>query len=160
MTDSADSNELSITVAKAISDSMSESFELPSSEIIYKFDKVEVSLLQKKHSDAEALEIMRRIAEAKISIIFNKVDTSSAFENAWKDIESLGYSTAEREATMLFYRAQFLMRNNLGRDLVANAIERLGIIANNFKNERSERLADHFEKVHKNLLIEMNAKYS
>jgi hypothetical protein len=105
MTDDTGSNGFSISVAKTIDSAMAAFFELASSEVVCKFDKLEENLLQKERKSIEILEIKRRVAEAKISILFEKIDAKSVFEDSWNDIESFGYSTREREATVLFYRA-------------------------------------------------------
>ena len=160
MTESKESNERSNTVGKAIANTMAKSFELSSLEVIDKFNLLENSLLENVTNSVEMLEIKRRIAEAKISIIFEKSDSKDVFEGVWDNFHTLGYSTAEREATMLFYRTQFLIRNKYDKPLVINSIERLGEIANGFENDQSEQLSQHFKKVHKNLIIEMNDKYS
>ena len=160
MIDTNKSNEECATVAKAIEYTMAMSLDLSTPEVVEKFNLLESSLLENETNPVKILEIKRRVAEAIITIIFEKSDSKDVFENAWDNIHKLGYSTVEREATMLFYRAQLLIRNKYDKPLVINTIGRLGEIANYIKNKRSQQLAEHFKKVHKNLIIEMDAKYS
>ena len=146
----------SIEIVRLIETEIANSFKLPSKEVVEKFNKLQERLLNLEVSDSEALEIKRRIAEAKISILFNRIDNENEMDQAWSDIEIIGYSTKEREASMLFYYSKYLIKNKKHKNIVINIIDRLVGLVEEFKTDQSqEKLAEHFAKVHANLISEL-----
>lgn len=157
---SANSNDKSRSVSKAIAEVTAQAFELTSREALAIFDELEFELLHKEPDKSKCLEIKRRIAEAKISIIYDRNISRNIFDESWNDIQRLGFSTAEREATMLFYRAYFLIKDGKDRRLTADTINRLGLLVSDLRVKRSKLLAEHFERVHSRLMNDFKAKFS
>ena len=145
-----------IEIVRLIETEIANSLKLPPKEIVEKFNNLQERLLNLEVSDSEALEIKRRIAEAKISILFNWIDNENEMDQAWSDIEIIGYSTKEREASMLFYYSKYLIKNKKHKNIVINIIDRLVGLVEEFKTDQSqEKLAEHFAKVHANLISEL-----
>lgn len=153
-----DHSERSRRAGKAIARTTAKAFKQPPAEITQAFDALQATILGQDYSDTEVLEIRRRIAEARISVLAEK-DSGQYFEAAWTDMEALGYSDAEREATIVFYRAKFLIKNGVHRSPAAKAIERLGTLLNDFREQQSHRLVGHFGKVHERLLNELDRNF-
>lgn len=146
----------SIEIVRLIEAEIANSLKLPPKEVVKKFNNLQERLLNLEVSDSEALEIKRRIAEAKISILFNWIDDENEMDQAWSDIEIIGYSTKEREASMLFYYSKYLIKNKKHKNIVINIIDRLVGLVEEFKTDQSqEKLAKHFAKVHANLISEL-----
>jgi len=143
---SINQNERSRHVGKAIAETTAKALKLSPPDVMEVFDELKNIIFVDNFDESETLEIQRRIAEAKISVLAGK-EISKEFENAWNDIENLGYSDAEREASMVFYRAQFLIDKDLLSE-ASIAIERLGELISTFKNQR---LIDHFSQVYTKL---------
>ena len=158
MNNATDREELS-KAGRVIAETIAEAISLSSSDVLKKFAELETSLLQQGFDKSESLEIKRRIAEAKISILAKRKENIDHFEVAWNDIESLGYSSLEREASMLYYCARFLIENEPSRSSAAVIIDRLGALVKKFEVDQSQSLADHFLKLHEELLDDLNSKY-
>lgn len=144
--------------AKAIAQTIAKAFKLPTNEIATTFDSVKDELLDGIKDPSESVEVKRRICEAKISVLFKRPDSSDELQETWNEMESLGYSDLEREATMLFYRAQFLLKRTADKELTANAIERLRSLLGQF-DPNSKSLSDHYERIHQALQGEFDKKY-
>ncbi len=129
---------------------------LPSDQVLDEFDKVQTALLGSDLDDYSELEIRRRIAEAKISVLATRKNSTIELEQAWADIESLGYSNSEREATMLFYRAKSLIESRQDERSVEDLLGRLDqLVSSGFGGDRV--LVDHFAKVCRNLRNEFQS---
>ncbi len=87
----------------AIERATATSLRVSTAEAIEVFDACAIQVLSRVDSPAEALELRRRIAEAKVSVLFERHDALVEFSKAWAELESLGYSSNEREASMLVY---------------------------------------------------------
>jgi hypothetical protein len=72
------------------------------------FSSVLEALLGTSASTHESLELKRRVAEARLSVFYSSIFSRSFAQAAWSELESLGYSSAEREASMLFYWCKHL----------------------------------------------------
>ncbi len=150
-------NSRSVNVAKTIGKEIANSFDLSSKKVLEKFDSLEIELLEQGFDVREATEIKRRIAEAKVAILFNRIGDKDEMERAWNDIELTGYSTKEREASILFYYAKYLIKNRSDRSLITTIIDRLGNLTEEFKiQESQEKLAEHFANVHESLLTDLD----
>jgi len=159
MTNGSDQKERSIYVGKAIAETTVKAFKLTPTGVIELFDELEAALITNNYNKSETLEVQRRIAEAKVSVLAGK-EPSSEFEAAWNDVESLGYTDTEREASMVFYRAKYLIRKGSDKSSASNAIERLGVLVGYFNDQQSQHLADHFSQVHEKLLNDLASKFS
>ena len=153
-----DNIEKSVDVGKVIAKATAEAFKLSASETTEHFDNLQSSLLEKDFNDSEKLEIKRRIAEAMLSILSEK-SSFEDFEKAWDYIESLGYSDPEREASMVFYRASFLIKNKTDKNLAEKAIDRLEALINTFKEKKLQHLIEHFTQAHNRLLNDANSAF-
>lgn len=132
---------------------MVSAFRSDSSEVIALFDACRTSLLAEAHEDVERAEVGRRIAEAKVSVLFEREDATHAFLMSWDELEGLGYASLEREASMLVYFIKFTERAN-GTDKrrdKQSALDRLGKLINRMIESGSDALADHFRAVHSKL---------
>jgi len=159
MTNDLEKDERSRRAGKEIAYTTAKAFKQTPAEITEAFDALQATILGEANNDLEVLEIKRRIAEAKISVLAEK-DSDQEFETAWTDMEALGYSDNEREATIIFYRAKFLIENGAHRSLADKAVERLGNLVSAFREQQSRQLADHFGQVYKRLLNELDRKFS
>ncbi len=130
---------------KAINRTILEIMDSPADVVVDRLDTCLSELL--KNADGwERTELMRRIAETKLSILSERRD-SEVFLNVWEEMERLGYSNAEREASMLFYFLKVCARNKQVDDACTSALDRL---------ERLTKLVPeisraHFEGVHDRL---------
>ena len=153
-----DNIERSINVGKTIAKATAEAFKLSASEVTEHFNALQSTFLEKNFSDSEKLEIKRRIAEAMITVLSEK-DSFKEFEKAWGYIESLGYSDTERETSMIFYRATFLIKNRVDKNLAEEAINRLEALINSFQEKQLQHLIDHFTQVHNRLINDANLAF-
>ena len=75
------------------------------------FDATERELLEELDcSNFELIEMKRRVAEAKSAHCFSKTGFAQIHEAIWARLESLGFSSFEREATMLMLLARHYLR--------------------------------------------------
>lgn len=152
-------NERSAEIGKAIANATATALKLEPSEADTTFDALQTSMLcGASYDESEALEIKRRIAEAKVSIFSTMLNAQQEFLVAWRNLESLGYSDHEREATMVFYQARHLIRIKGDKAAAARAVVRLGEVVEHLRDAGSKDLQAHFQGVHDRLLDELQQK--
>ncbi len=98
----------------------------------------------------------RRLAEARLSLFFDRKDGEPYFDEAWLDMENLGYSSSEREASMLFLRAKNLLER-ADRDDLEEALIRFRVVVETKVSGESAAIAAHFHKVLAQLESEANS---
>lgn len=152
-------DERSLTVGSAIARSFSDSMQLSSSEAYRKLDQLASDLVSIGENEKEQREIQRRVAEAKVSLLYERKGCMTVFEKAWSDLLEVGFSNPEREASMRFYYIKFLLANGVRKDEIKREISRMGsLIDNNFgENEFSQK--QHFLNVKKQLEDEFESSF-
>jgi hypothetical protein len=136
------SNDLERHVARRIGEAIELNLDLPADDASAGFLELEAELLALSEDPLVLIEIRRRLAEIRLSEFLSKVDGLKYFHEAWEEMERLGYSTLEREASMLFYRARGLLAHEL-REHVAPIFERLDRIIDSGMNGQ-QSMAEHF----------------
>lgn len=139
----------------AIERATAKSLRVSTAEAVEVFDACAIQVLSRVDSPAEALELRRRIAEAKISVLFERHDALVEFSKAWAELESLGYSSNEREASMLVYALK--VRQDEGQTFPFDRAALLFRLDKNISEMRREgagsvAIADHFLMVRRSLL--------
>lgn len=144
--------ERSRYAARMIEQAMVDALRASSEEAINIIDTCRLALLADSSSEVERLEVARRIAEVKVSILYEKEGAKDDFLASWAEIESLGYSSPEREASMLFYFVKFNER--LKPQAESNkecALDRLGVLIGEMEASGENNLASHFRSVYSKL---------
>lgn len=142
--------ERSQHVGKMIDQTMVKAFGVESADVLVLFDACCSSLFSETQDKVERTEIARRIAEAKISILYQLENVGDDFRSSWAEINGLGFSSIEREASMLFYYLKYCARANDKDDLdldAQSAISRLETLIAQMVASGDETLAGHFETV-------------
>jgi hypothetical protein len=145
------SKERSLRVSKAIDQAMLRAVSAASAEVIVIFDICHSNLISSQlPSHAEKREIARRICEAKISELHHRRGPRKEFLSTWLEMEALGYSSMEREASMLFFYIRF-MENNGTEEAVSVALSRFAVLVDRMVAVKAPRLGAHFKRVLKRL---------
>lgn len=156
----SEADNRSRSVAKSIGRIVANAFDCSASDAMALFDQTESELLAEIDNEAEAIEVRRRIAEAKVSILAEKREsTAEEFESNWRALEILGFSNLEREASMLFCRAQFSIQHSAGENYAAYALKRLQDVIERLEKSEEIRLVEHFRKVHDRLSGDFKRAY-
>mgnify|MGYP003527830995 CR=1 FL=1 len=135
-------------VGKTIAKAMVEVLSASPGEVVSRMDSCRDNLLETAEDDEERDEIRRRIAEAKLSILWESRDTSR-FMAVWQEMERLGYTSAEREASMLFYILEFCARDVSCKDFL-DRLERL-------VTDMPAAARSHFESVYQKMREKLSA---
>ena len=147
-------NEIALAIGALLENEENKSW----ATILDEFSKLEVELLSKASEAWVELEIRRRICEANVTCAATRAVSVEEYESLWGELISLGFSSFEREASMNFFRAKFLMRNS---KLSGNALEAINSINRciaQFKSSGNDRTADHYSRVYKKLVEEYSIK--
>lgn len=146
------SQERSRSVAKAIERAMVSALRADSAKVTSLLDTCRSSLFAESYDDVERTEIARRVAEAKISILYERENARDEFMASWGELEGLGYSSLEREASMLVYYVKFSERSNVSGDADRrNALNRLEALISQLAVSGDENYAAHYKAVHVDL---------
>lgn len=138
--------EIHSRIALQIGGAMKDAIQLNSEEADRLLNEVEVGLLSTIDlREAYRVEVMRRISEAKVSLFYRRSDASALMEQAWARMLQLGFSSAEREATALLYRAKFLARN-MNHERLQEVLSSLGDLIENRIRPVDPSMADHFSQ--------------
>jgi hypothetical protein len=139
-------------VGKTIAKAMAEVLSATPDEVVSRMDGCRDSLLDTAVDDEERDEIRRRIAESKLSILWESRD-ASRFMAVWQEMERLGYSSAEREASMLFYFLEFCALDGCDDVSCKDYLDRLERLA--VSMPATARL--HFESAHQKMREKLSA---
>jgi hypothetical protein len=93
-------------------------------EIIQRLDAIADTFVGRAPSEAIALETKRRIVEWKFKLLIEQNVSIEIAENLRGQLQELGFTNVEVEATIDIYFAQFLMRNSQ-REMARSCLERL-----------------------------------
>lgn len=142
-------DERSRAVAKAIERTMVSAFRAGSSEVIALFNACRTSLMAEGLEDAERAEVARRIAEAKVSVLFEREGAAAEFLESWGELEALGYASLEREASMLVYFLKFIDRvHGADGQEKRGVLDRLDKLIGVMAESGNDALAEHYRTVH------------
>lgn len=133
-------------VAKAIESTIAQVLESPTPDVVRALDGCCDGLLAEDTPAEEFAEIARRIAEAKLSVLFNRADGGVEASNAWRTLEGLGFLSAEREASMLFYVIRSSCDPTIGLGERPALMSRLAGVVRKLEREQPA-VAEHFAKV-------------
>ena len=145
-------DEISKQIASRIAEAMSRAFQLGCAEVDRLFSALGADLDTIVRSPEQRIELQRRLAETRIALLYKRADAAPFFDNAWDEIERLGFSNAEREATALVYRAKYLARRKQDVEQEATLV-RLGRIIDDVLAQESSELAGHFRRVLEGLRV-------
>ena len=144
--------------AQAIANAIACSFEKSPEEIESFFNVLGDKLADQRFSSRERSEIRRRITEAKISILFKKRDSERLFRSAWNEMLALGFSNAEREATMRNYHIEFLLRTGASEQEILDEIQKFDSIIQNKIRKAAPKMAAHFMTVKRRHLKSLRSR--
>lgn len=96
-------------VGRAIEQALESAIAASSDEADGLLTEVETGLLAGTADDYETLEVKRRVAEARLSLFYSMPTSHELARSAWVALERLGFSSPEREASMLVYWAKHLV---------------------------------------------------
>lgn len=133
-------------VARRIEGVLAEALRADPARVIELMDACRSSLVAGSHSEDEELEIARRTAEAKVSILFDRENATDDFLASWASLEQLGYSSSEREASMLVYFLKFCMRTN-NNSRRRDALNRLDALVEEMAASGNDSLSTHYRAV-------------
>lgn len=151
--DMVSDQERSRAIGRAIETATLAAFDAAPAQVTSIFDECLSRLLGSSNSDWERVEISRRVYEAKVSILSGMSDAGDEFIEAWSGIERLGYSSLEREATMVFYFIRFIFKSGSDCEGKADAaLSRLWGLICRMRALGMDDMALHFESVHSRLL--------
>lgn len=137
-------------VGKAIAYMMAKVVRAEPSTVVSELDRCRKELLEAAETDWEREEIRRRIAEAKISVLWESSDRDR-FMSSWSEIERLGYSSPEREASMLFYFLEFSARNGGSEEACKAELDRLSSLAKTLPPPAGAHFQGAYERAHARL---------
>jgi hypothetical protein len=138
-------DDLERRVARWIGEAIELNLDRSADEASASFRVLEAELVALSEDSLVRIEIRRRLAEVRLSEFHAKVDGLKHFHEAWDNIERLGYSALEREASMLFFRASGLLAHDL-REHVAPILGRLDRIVDSGMDGQ-QSMAEHFRLV-------------
>jgi len=147
MKQSPEQQERSRFVARTIERAMVSALHAEPRAAIDLLNAARSSLMPEASSEAEKVEIARRVAEAKISTLWDREDATTEFQASWIEIERLGYSSPEREATMLVYFLKSNSRSSKQDSRSRDAVDRLEALIGQMASAGDVNLADHFRGV-------------
>jgi hypothetical protein len=133
-------------VAKRIEQAMLASLSLSSADTDRLFRELLEELTMASANELERIEIKRRSLEARIALLFDKADGLEYLEKAWAELSVLGYSSPEREATALDYRARAMFKAGRMTEF-AEIVDRLRHVASLVWPDNQKRTAEHFLRV-------------
>lgn len=140
-------------ISNAITDMALAARELDASNAARLFSAGEQELIQKGGwSDFELLEIRRRVAEAKFSHCISKSGFSYVADELWADLERLGFSSFEREATMLMLLVRHHLRMGT-RSKIDEILDRLDRVVS-----QAQITADNLQEASRKLRAEAEAE--
>jgi phenylpyruvate tautomerase PptA (4-oxalocrotonate tautomerase family) len=137
--------ENSKRVARAISQAVVSAIHADPAGVVRLLEDCRASLLLGQTSEYEKRELARRISEAKVSELFNREGGEREFRASWLEMETAGYTSLEREASMLFYYVKFCERAGLdGRSDLRAALDRMESLVDQMRTSGEENLASEF----------------
>lgn len=152
-------HERSRNVARPIERIMVDANSREPKEIVRLLDECQEKLLSDSAGEFEATEIARRIAEAKISLLFDREGADDEFVASWESMESVGYTSLEREASMLFFQLKFCERARANdHSLAVGLLDRFRLLIDRMSASGDEDLASHFRAVHGRLENALNLR--
>ena len=144
-------SQRSSKIGRKIGFALRSAIELAGPEADVLFAATEQEALKIAVGELEKLEVRRRVAEARLSLFYCSQTSGDFARRAWEDLESMGFSSPEREASMLFYWADYLLNSGATNSEIRASIERFGtVVGAEFEGESAE-VAEHFRAVHHRL---------
>lgn len=132
-------------VAKSIEWALRDALSADSSTAIEILSACRDQLLSDTEDPDAAVEIARRIAEAKLSLLHDRSDAADTFESCWVEMQTLGYSNLEREASMLWYVLDFTSRQVERRTIAQEDVRsRLRTVIDEMRTSGHHEMAEHF----------------
>lgn len=122
----------------------------PVTEVLRRLDECRDRLRGVTRDEQEEREVARRIAEAKLSLIWKRPDARHLVDALWREIEGLGHGSLEREASMLCFRLKAYAKQDDGSTDKEMHLFRLRQVIEDLRKE-SDEIARHFERVYHEL---------
>lgn len=146
-------SDVSRAVARRIGQVLGQVVDKSWQEAAGQFGDLESELLPLCATDADKLEVKRRICESILSelSLAEPSPDRAAYEAVWQRMLRLGFSNAERRMSMMFYRLTYLIQRT--EDSVAIEAE-LSIFHEHVQvllKQPEHRMGEHFARVHQTL---------
>ena len=119
-------NEHSVSkeLARAFNEVVAAAPEMATEDIGRTLDEIANEFSARAISEQSRVETMRRVAEWKFKLLTERDLPLDQVERLHKELEVLGYTNIEVEATIEIYFAQYLLRHSL-KDGARNRLDRL-----------------------------------
>lgn len=142
-------DERSRRVGQAIDRTTVRAFPADARRVVELFDACAASLTTENFDDLERVEVARRIAEAKVAVLFEREGAITEFLESWEALQALGFSSLERKLSMLVHFMLFADRT-YGRDSpeTRGALDRMERLTDLLAESGSDAIAEHFREVH------------
>jgi hypothetical protein len=108
--------------------------------------KIEEDVLAQLPDAEIRLEARRRFSELRLSTFASSPGAGEFFDRSWRQLEQLGFSSDEREASMLVFRIKNARKRGDSRAR-EEALRRLEHVVNTRIAGHDSRMADHFREV-------------